>query len=239
MRSSATFSALAAVTITVGLAVTGCGSGGDAENTSSETSATSSAASSSAETTTSAAAETSAAAPADTQTVGEYLAANGVTETIVKAGEPGVPMLDLPMPDGWESVPEANLPKDSYGAIYLKAAEGTPNMPAIIASMERLEGGTFDVAKILELVPNAVVKLPEWSGPAVGTPSELGGFEAVAIAGTAVIDGAPTFVARKGVVIPGPEHTYLLGLDAQGPVEQQQALLDAMAVIDEGTTITP
>lgn len=230
MRPSATIGALAAVTVAIGLAVTGCGSSGDSAQT-----AESSAASSSSPTS---AAETSAAAPADAQTVGEYLTANGVTQTIVKANEPGVPKIDLPMPEGWESIPDADLPQDAYGAIFLSAAKGTPNPPAIIARMARLDGDNFEVAKILELSPNAVIKLPGWEGPTAGTPSELGGSQAMAIAGTATVEGAPGFVARKTVVIDGQENTFVLALDAQGPADQQQALLDAMGVIDEGTTIT-
>lgn len=226
MRPSATIGALAAVTVAVGLAVTGCGSSGDSGETSSSESSSS-------------AAETSAAAPADTQTVGEYLTANGVTQSIVKANEPGVPKVDLPMPEGWEPIPDADLPQDAYGAIFLSSAKGTPNPPAIIARMARLDGGNFDAATILELSPNAVIKLPGWEGPAAGTPSELGGSEAMAIAGTATVEGAPGFVARKTVVIDGQQNTFVLALDAQGAADQQQALLDAMGAIDEGTTITP
>ena len=91
----------------------------------------------------------------------------------------------------------------------------------------------------MELAPNAVTKTPGWQGPTTGQPSELGGFKAVTIAGTADVDGAPMFVARKTVVIPGPQNTYLLALDAQGAVDQQQALTDAMTAVDDGTTITP
>lgn len=235
MRKPATISVLATVTVAVGLAVTGCGSSSDsAEST--ESSATSSA-SSAAETTTAETSETSEAA-ATTQTVGEYLTAQGVKQTIVTRGDPGVPTLNLPMPEGWADV-GGDTPEDAYGAIYLESAKGTPNPPAILARMARLEGGDFDDAKILELSPNAVTRMPGWDGPTVGQPSTLGGFDAMAIAGTAVVDGAPNFIARKTVVIPGQEHTYVLALDAQGPVDQQQALLDAMTVIDQQTTIEP
>lgn len=238
MRSSATISALAAVGVAVGIAVTGCGSGGDGGDTSAQTSAETTQTTSEASTETST--ETGTVAPADGQTVGEYLTANGVTQTIVKAGEPRVPTVDLPMPDGWEPITEAaDVPPDVYGAIYLSAAKGTPNPPAILVRMARLEGGTFDVAEILDLAPNAVTKLPGWDGPMTGTPSQLGGFQASQIAGQADVDGAPNFIARKTVVIPAPEHTYLLALDAQGPLDQRQALIAAMTAIDEGTTITP
>lgn len=235
MRGSTMTGALAATALAIGLAVTGCGSGGD-QAAETETSAETTPASGNAETTTT---ETSAAAPADNRTVGEYLTANGVSQTIVKAGEPGVPVVDLPMPDGWESIPESDLPQDAYGAIYLTESKGTPNPPAIIARMARLDGGTFDVTEILTLSPNAVTRLPGWDGPTTGTPSELDGNAAVNIAGNATVEDAPGFVARKTVVIEGPQNTYVLALDAQSAVDQQPAVLDAMRTIDAGTTINP
>ncbi|MBB2989909.1 hypothetical protein FHR72_001372 [Mycolicibacterium iranicum] len=229
MRSPASPSALAAAGLAVALVVAGCGSGGEdaASSAPPETSAAESSA-----------AGSPPAAAADGQTVAEYLTANGVTQTLVTRGDAEAPELGLPMPEGWADV-GGDIPKDAYGAIYLAAAKGTPNPPAIIARMARLEGGTFDPAEILDLAPNALTRLPGWSGPDAGNAGTLDGFDATAIAGRAQIDGAPTFVARKTVVIPGREHTYLLALDAQGPINQQQALTDAMAVIDEETTIKP
>ena len=231
MRSTTTISALAAVGVVLGATVTGCPSGRD-EGSGTTTGGTSAAASgTSAETT---------AAPADERSLDDYLKANGVTQTIVKAGEPGVPTVDLPMPDGWEPVTDAGAaPPDAYGAIFLSAAKGTANPPAILVRMVRLDGGTYDVAKILDLAPKAVTSLPMWTGPDVGTPGDVGGFRSSEIAGRADVDGVPNFVARETVVIPGPQHTYLLALDAQGPLEQQQDLIAAMTVIDDRTTITP
>ncbi len=226
MRSSTTLSVLAAAALAVALTVAGCGSSGE------KAAETTSAAPESTETTP----ETAAM---DDQTVGEYLTANGVSQTIVKANEPGVPMVDLPMPDGWESIPENDLPQDAYGAIVLSAVKDSPNPPVIIARMARLEGGTFEVAKILELSPNAVTRLQGWDGPTTGTPSDLDGSAAVDIAGNATIDDAPGFVARKSVVIEGPQNTYILALDAQGPADQAPVMLEAMGVIDDGTTINP
>lgn len=239
MRPAATISALATVTVALGLAVTGCGGdGGGGDGATATTSAQTTDATAATGTT-----GPTTAAPvgaATGQTVGEYLTARGVTQTIVKANEPGVPAVDLPMPDGWEAVTDAaDVPPDAYGAIYLSSAKETPNPPAILVRMARLEGGSFDVDTILELAPNAVTRLPGWQGPAQGTPDELGGYPASAIAGTAEVDGVPNFVARKTVVINGADHTYLLALDAQGPAGQQQVLTEAMTVIDAGTTIRP
>jgi hypothetical protein len=226
MRSRALMGAVAVAVI----GLTGCGSSEKAESPSSEVSSEVSSGSAPSPTT------TAGAQPAGL-TVAEYLKQNNITQTLVKRGDPGAPQLNLPMPAGWADV-GADTPKDAYGAIYLEAARETPNPPAIVARMARLDGAA-DPAKLLEYAPNAVTRAPGWQGPTTGQPSTLGGFDAMQIAGTATIDGAPTFVARKTVVITAPQNIYLLALDAQGPVDQQPALQEAMAVIDEQTTITP
>lgn len=229
--------ALSTAAIVLGLGVAGCGSDGGSEATTSEqTPSTSS--SPVAASTSSEAPSTSAQAGGSDQTVGEYLQGNGISQTMVKRGDANAPRLDLPMPPGWADV-GADTPDDAYGAIYLESAEGTPNPPAIIARMARLSGGDVDEAKILELAPSAVRNQPGYEGPATGRPSALSGFEATEIAGTVDQDGRPMFVARKTVVISGKDAIYLLALDAQGPVDQRDALLEAMSVIDSDTTIEP
>ncbi|MEH3141708.1 MAG: LpqN/LpqT family lipoprotein [Mycobacterium kyogaense] len=223
MRIPALICACAAVMI----GVTGCGSENtaDSPSPSPSTSAQASAPSSPAP------AGPSAGAP----TIAEYLKQNNITQTMVTRGQPGVPQLNLPIPPGWADV-GADTPEDAYGAIYLEAAKQAANPPAIIARMARVNGSA-DTAKLLEYAPNAVTRAPGWDGPTTGGPSTLGGFDAVQIAGTATLNGAPTFVARKTVVITAPQALYLLALDAQGPLDQQPALMDAMRVIDEQTTI--
>ncbi|MGE0218762.1 LpqN/LpqT family lipoprotein [Mycolicibacterium sp.] len=242
---------LGAAAIALSLAVAGCGSGANSPSATSqaETSSTgtSNAETSTAETSTvetsAAEATSSPAAPgtdaaAPDYTVGDYLRDNGITQTMVKRGEPGVPELNLPTPAGWVDV-GADTPDNAYGAIVLESAAGEPNPPAIIAQMARLGDGEVDQATILELAPNAVRKLPGFEGPATGRPSSLAGFDAVEIAGTADAEGTPMFVARKTVVIPGRDAIYLLALDAQGPPEHQGAMMEAMATIDAETTIEP
>lgn len=220
MRTAAAIGLFAAVAI----GLTGCGSGEKSDSAPSSASS-------------SAPASTTSAAPAAALTIAEYLEQNDITQTMVKRGDPGAPQLHLPMPAGWADVGR-NTPKDAYGAIYLQAAGQTPNPPAIIARMARLDGDV-DAAKLLEYAPTAVTRAPGWDGPRTGQPSTLGGFDAVQIAGTATIDGVPTFVARKTVVITAPKNVYLLALDAQGPLDKKQSMTAAMAVIDEQTTIQP
>lgn len=206
----------------VAIGLTGCGSGEKSDSAPSSASSP---------------ASTTSAAPAAGLTIAEYLEQNNITQTMVKRSDPGAPQLHLPMPAGWADV-GSNTPKDAYGAIYLQAAGQTPNPPAIIARMARLDGDV-DAAKLLEYAPTAVTRAPGWDGPKTGQPSTLGGFDAVQIAGTATIDGVPTFVARKTVVITAPKNVYLLALDAQGPLDKKQSMTAAMAVIDEQTTIQP
>ncbi|CAA0127013.1 Uncharacterised protein [Mycolicibacterium vanbaalenii] len=217
----------------LGLGVVGCGADSGTEATTSE------------QTTTSSSAETSSAptsTPTQAQqsavTVGDYLKDNGVTQIAVTRADATAPELNLPVPPGWMDV-GPNTPEDAYGAIMLESAAGSPNPPVIVASMARLSGGEVDQARILELAPNAVRNQPGYDGPEEGSPGKLSGFDSVQIAGTLDRDGQPVFVARKTVVIPGSDGIYLLALDAQGTADQQQALLEAMSVIDTETIIQP
>jgi Probable lipoprotein LpqN len=215
----------AAPAMVVGVLLSGCGSDGGPEMaTPTETS--------------SAEAVTRTEAPSGPrETIADYLRANGTTQTLVKRGDPGVPTLNLPMPAGWEDV-GADTPADAYGAIYLAEPAPAAHPPAIIARMARLSG-EVDQAKVLELAPNAVRNQPGYQGPETGRPSRLSGFDAAEIAGTVDQGGQTVFVARKTVVIPGKDGIYLLALDAQGPPDQEPALMEAMSVIDAQTTIEP
>lgn len=221
-----TRAALSTAAVVLGLVVPGCGSGsGQETDTAPPSQATSSAPA------------TTAAASRPDQTIAEYLQATGISQTLVKRGEPGVPTLNLPMPAGWQDV-GANTPKDAYGAIYLADPAVTDNPPAIIARMARLSG-EVDQAKLLELAPNAIRNQPGYQGPETGQAGQLSGFDAAEIAGTVDQNGRPEFVARKTVVIPGQDGIYLLAFDAQGRPDQKPALMKAMSVIDAETTIEP
>jgi hypothetical protein len=218
---------LTSTVVVLGLMLPGCGT---EQATEADPPSSSSASSS-------AAADTSAVASVPGQTIAEYLQAAGITQTLVKRGDPGIPTLNLPIPAGWRDV-GANAPQDAFGAIYLADPAVADDPPAIIARMARLSGDV-DQAKILELAPNAILTQPGYRGPETGRAGELSGFDAVEIAGTVDQNGQPEFVARKTVVIPGQDGIYLLALDAQGAPEQRPALMEAMSVIDAETTIEP
>lgn len=233
MGTQTTKVVLGTAAIVLGLGLAGCGSDSATEATTSEQTTTSpSVATSSAPT------STPEQAQQPELTVGDYLQQNGITQITVARGDATAPQLNLPAPPGWMDV-GPNTPENAYAALVLESAAGAPNPPVIVASMARLSGGEVDQARILELAPNAVRNQPGYDGPEEGSPGTLSGFDAAQIAGTVEQNGQPVFVARKTVVIPGSDGIYLLALDAQGPADQQQALLEAMSVIDAETSIEP
>ena len=229
---------LAGGAVAVAMILVGCGSGSSTEAPSSSAGSTESSSSpAAAATSTSVAAAGTTTASGANYTVGDYLRDNGLTQTMVKRGDPGAPELNLPMPPGWSDVGK-DTPDDAYGAIVLTEAMQSANPPAIVARMARVSGD-IDQAKVLELAPNAVRNQPGFQGPDAGQSATLAGYEAAVIAGTVDQNGQPVFVARKTVVIPGQDAIYLLALDAQGAPDRQPALMEAMSVIDSETIIEP
>jgi hypothetical protein len=218
----------------VGLVLTGCGS---KDETATKTSESASSSSSSSSSSSAAPSSTTAAAGAN-ETIDDYLKANGIQQAIVHRGDPGIPELNLPTPPGWKIVPDADAPQTAWGVIALDDPAAGSNPPAIIATMAKLTGGQPDPATLLKLAPNKVRSLPQFDGPETGQDGELGGFQASTIGGTFVQDGVNMLVARKTVVIPASDATYLLALDVQGSQDFATQMMDATAAIDEGTTIT-
>lgn len=232
MRSSMLTGAAAAAAA-LALVLTGCGSDtktAESSSTSAESSTTSS--------TSSAAETTSEAAPAPAgQTVAEYINENGITQTVVEPGGEGVPMVDLPTPEGWVTTQEG-LPEGSYGGVRYTGPDANPEFPpTIFAYLSRLDGDV-DPATLLSLAGNELKGLPDYQGND-GAPGTLSGFEAYEIAGVATLEGAPRFVAQKTVMIPGADGLYMLLLNAYSMPDQQAILGTAMGQIENGTTITP
>ena len=230
-----TVGAVVAGVAALGLVLSGCGSKDDTA----ETTASSSSALESSTASASSAAPSSATAEASAnETIDDYLKANGIQQTLVKRGDPGTPELGLPTPPGWRVLTDSEAPQNAWGAIVLDDPAAGSNPPAIIATMAKLTGGNPDPATLLKLAPNQVRKLPEFDGPETGQDGQLAGFQAATIGGTFVQDGVNMLVARKTVVIPAKDATYLLALDVQGNEEYATQMMDATAAIDEGTTIT-
>ncbi|MCV7237399.1 envelope biogenesis lipoprotein LpqN [Mycolicibacterium celeriflavum] len=231
MSSSMRAGIIAVAAVALGLGLAGCGS-----DTTSEPAAPS-------EKTSTSAASNPAPPPAAAKATGsnytivDYIRDNEIVETPVKRGDPGAPTIDLPFPPGWSDAgPRA--PEWAYGAIVSDDPAMAQDPPTVIALVSKLTGNV-DPAKVLEFAPGEIQNLPGYEGAEEGSPSELSGFDAVQIGGTYTKDGVLRAIAQKTVVIPGQDGLFVLQLNADGREDQMGALMDATAVIDEQTTITP
>jgi Probable lipoprotein LpqN len=169
-------------------------------------------------------------------TVADYIRDNGIQETPVHRGDPGIPVFDLPVPPYWQDL-GARAPHEAWGGIVFTDPAAADNPPTILARMTRLTGNT-DPAKILDYAKGELKNLPGFQG-GDGKASTLGGFSAWQIGGTYTHDGVNRVIARKTVVIPQQDAVYVLDLNADGREDQLRPLMDATALIDQQATITP
>lgn len=233
MRSSALTGLAAAMTA---LAVVMSGCSGDpkpsASSSSSSEKSSESEKSSKSKTPTS----TKEAAP-EGQTISEYIEENEIVQTYLEPGQDGAPIVDLPVPEGWEITKE-DLPEGAYAAIVYTAPDADPEFaPVIFSSLSKLEGDV-DPAVLLELAPNELLAEETFVPGDNGQPGKLGGYDAFEIAGTVDLEGTPAFAAQKTVVIPGPDALFMLQLGAISTEGQQDKLGRAVGQIEAQTTIS-
>ncbi|AQA02081.1 hypothetical protein BVC93_06170 [Mycobacterium sp. MS1601] len=218
--------------LALGLALVGCGSDSSTEATSSSSSAEES----TAESTSAAAESTEPAAPAGpNETIQDYIVSNGIQESTVKRGDPGVPVVNMPVPPGWQQ--RDNIPEAPFGAIVFTGTAVPANPPRILALMSKLTGDV-DPQAILDYAPGELENMPGWQPMNPGTRNQLSGFDAFQIAGAYAIDGRKGMIAQKTVVIPADDGVYVLQLNAYSDEQEAPVLGNATQVIDEQTTIT-
>ncbi|MEO3757893.1 LpqN/LpqT family lipoprotein [Mycobacterium sp. B14F4] len=227
--------AIAALALAIGLS--GCGS--DSETEATDTAETSTSENAAEATPSEAAPSTPGQPAAANYTIADYIRENSIVETPVKRGDPGSPAINVPVPPGWADA-GAQAPPWAYLAMAPTDPEmvGGGEPPSIIALVSKLTGNV-DPAKILEFAPGELNNMPGYEGAQTGSPSKLGGFDAVQLGGTYTKDGVTRAIAQKTVVIPGQDGLFVLQLNADGREDQMPTLMDATTVIDEETTITP
>jgi len=232
MTSSLRAGVVAVAAIAIGVGLSGCGS-----HTTTAPSSSTQASSASPSATSKAAPTTSAQASGPNKTIVDYIKENNITETPVHKGDAGSPTINLPLPPGWADA-GTRTPDWAYAAIVDSDPAMAQDPPTVIALVSKLTGNV-DPAKVLENAPGEIRNLPGYDGPAAGSPSTLGGFDATQIGGTYTKDGAKRAIAQKTVVIPGQDGLFVLQLNADGLEDQMGALMDATGAIDEQATITP
>lgn len=240
MLSTHKIAAAALVSVAVTVAASGCSGKSDAPESSTSGSATSSSAASSTIAKAQPATKTPVSTPSEVagpnRTIGDYVAENGITETVIRRGDPG-PVIDLPVPDGWEPTDELG-DVAPYGAIVYTSSAVPDNPPRILAILSKLTGNV-DPAEVLELASGELNNIPGFDGPEQGARSSLGGFDAVALGGHYDADGAQGMIAQKTVVIPGQDGLYVLQLNAYSAESESEILNTATDLVDNQTTISP
>lgn len=170
------------------------------------------------------------------RTIADYVAENGIQETTVRRGDPGSPVIDLPVPQGWQRAGD-DTPEWAYGAIVYAGPEAAGYTPSIVTLVSKLTGDV-DPQAILDLAPGELQNLPGWTALNEGQVSTLGNYRAYQLGGTWESDGRTKVVAQKTVVIPRDDGLYVLQLNADGLESQAEVVGAATSVIDEETTIT-
>ncbi|MCV6984979.1 LpqN/LpqT family lipoprotein [Mycobacterium shinjukuense] len=219
----------AVATAALSLALVGCGSDTKTENKTTTTTTTTTASATTSAT-------TSAPATGANYTIADYIRDSQITATPVHHGDPGSPTINLPVPAGWNLLPESS--GAPYGGIVYAQPSDPNDPPTIVALVSKLSGDV-DPAKILQYAPGELKNLPGYEGSNDGKASTLGGFQAWQLGGSYTKNGKLRTVAQKTVVITGPNGLFVLQLDADALDADTGLLLDATAVIDEQTTITP
>lgn len=225
----------ASITAFAVLAVTtACGSEAEPAASSTASSSSTSSATSSAPASTSAAATPAAGA---TTTLTDYFASAGITETVVKKGDPGAPTIDFPIPPGWADAGPAT-PPEAWQRLTVTDPAFASDPASATFLVTKLTGAPVDEATIFELAPNDQRGLPDFVDLSSSDRGTLSGFPSLDFGGTYTRDGATRLVGQKTVLIPANGGgSFLLKIVVDANEEQFGPLADLTTMIDDQTTI--
>ncbi len=171
-------------------------------------------------------------------TIQDYLAENNITESDARPGQPGVPVVKLPLPpEGWVDA-GPRTPAYAVGALVAtpQTAADPDRPPTVVVLLSKLTGNA-DPVQVLDYAPGELQNLPDYSP--IGPPAAVtqDGFDGVQLSGNYTRDGVKRVIAQKTVVIPGQGGLYVLQITADGLEDDFTALQAATAAIDQFTTI--
>ena len=235
MKRTAARSGATIAIVAVAIGVAGCSSSPSSNNGARSTSAAGSAATSA-----TTAKPQSKVAPrlsvdGPNPSIASYFKDNHITATPVHKGDPGAPVVNFPIPDGWADA-GPDTPPTAYWAIVDTGPEAAKYSPSIVATLSKLDGDV-DPQKLIELAAGGTKNLPGFKQMGEGSEDNLGGSPAYQLGGTWKQDGQEKAVADKVVVINGNDNIYLLELNADCLPDQVEKALPATITIDEKTTI--
>ncbi|CAN5638182.1 LpqN/LpqT family lipoprotein [soil metagenome] len=179
---------------------------------------------------------TPAAPAAGELTIADYLKSANITETPVRAGDPGAPKLEFPVPAQWEQA--IDVPGNPFWAVMMTTPADPANPPVIEARLSKLSADV-PIQTIFDYAPGEIENLPGYQSLGDGGRASLAGLEAFQMGGLYEENGVRKLVAQKTLLIASPTGPYLLRVRASGPEDDTQALISATAALDDNTVITP
>jgi hypothetical protein len=238
MKRMAAMTGAAIAIVALGIGVAGCGGSTPSGNNASSTASTAAGAGA----TTSTGKPQSKVAPRTTvpgpnPTIASYLQQNNITATPVHPGDPGAPVITLPIPDGWAAA-GPDTPATAYWAVVDNGPEAAKYTPSIVATVTKLVG-KGDPQQLLDLAPGELKNLPGFKPKGDGSDDNLGDFPAKEFGGTWEQDGQTKAVLEKTVVIGSDDKDdlYLLQLNIDCLADQIDQVIPATETIDDKTTI--
>jgi hypothetical protein len=222
----------------VALAVTACALSATACSSKSAPAPSASPTSSSAPSTSAAAAPApapSAPPAAAHKTIRDYLQEKNITEQQLHPGDPGAPVLTMPLPEGWVDAGPMT-PKWAWSASKFDDASMKNDPPVIITLVSKLPGA--DPAEVLQYAPGELQNLPGWQDAGTNCNSTLGGFKACQVGGMYLQNGQRRMMAQKTAAIPGKDGVYVVQINANGTEQTLPPLMDATSAIDKSFSIT-
>ncbi len=170
------------------------------------------------------------------KTINDYVNENKIVETPVTKGEAGVPTIHFAMPPDWKAA-GARKPEWAYGAIIYDKAKDPADPPFMTAIYSKLTGNV-DAAKVLEYAPGVLENLPGYEQDGEFKKSTVGGFDATAFQGSYLRDNVRRYIAQKTIVIPKDGAVFVLQLNADAPLGQDDVIHSAADVIMRDSTIS-
>lgn len=171
------------------------------------------------------------------RTLADYFAANNITQTPVRPGDPASPVVTIPTPPYWSDA-GPDTPAGMYGEWLYDDAADPDDVPFVDILLSRLDGAA-DPAKVLEFAPGELTNLPDYRVVSAAAPSQLNGFEAVELGGLYTKNGEERIIAQKTVVIPSGDKLFVLQINANAPKDEAFVVQQVTAMIDKQAKITP
>jgi serine/threonine-protein kinase len=179
----------------------------------------------------------SSASPVPTNTrfftIADYIKENRIAETAVHRGDPGAPVITVPMPPGWADGTTRLQPLPYFAIVH--ETPGNPDPPWVRTYMSKLEGD-IDVQRLIDYAPNELKNLPGGELQQNGL-GKVDGLDAVQVRGTYLNEGQRRVVAQTTVVIPTPGGLYLFQANGNTAEPFANILDDAMVAINNETKI--